>query len=104
MTLRLTLIYYNDFFVKEKKKNRFSPKAYVHREYKLHPSIYLFDRSIVDHLFRCGFVLDYFYFSLLSSMAEQLILRATLEGHNDWVTSVACSPNNDILVSGSRGM
>ncbi|KAJ6171262.1 G-protein comlpex beta subunit CpcB [Penicillium chermesinum] len=36
-------------------------------------------------------------------MAEQLVLRGTLEGHNGWVTSLATSLENpNMLLSGSR--
>ncbi|EPX70722.1 ribosome-associated signaling scaffold [Schizosaccharomyces osmophilus] len=36
-------------------------------------------------------------------MPEQLVLRATLEGHSGWVTSLSTAPENpDILLSGSR--
>ncbi|KAJ3518937.1 hypothetical protein NM208_g14324 [Fusarium decemcellulare] len=36
-------------------------------------------------------------------MAEQLILKGTLEGHNGWVTSLATSMENpNMLLSGSR--
>ncbi|KAL4882082.1 WD40-repeat-containing domain protein [Aspergillus karnatakaensis] len=38
-----------------------------------------------------------------SIMAEQLVLRGTLEGHNGWVTSLATSLENpNMLLSGSR--
>ncbi|KAK0644361.1 WD40-repeat-containing domain protein [Cercophora newfieldiana] len=39
----------------------------------------------------------------VSKMAEQLILKGTLEGHNGWVTSLATSMENpNMLLSGSR--
>lgn len=38
-----------------------------------------------------------------SNMAEQLILKGTLEGHSGWVTSLATSLENpNMLLSGSR--
>merc|ERR1712000_551303 len=38
-----------------------------------------------------------------ATMAEQLILKGTLEGHNGWVTSLATSMENpNMLLSGSR--
>ena len=39
----------------------------------------------------------------LPSMAEQLVIRGTLEGHSGWVTSLATSLENpNMLLSGSR--
>lgn len=36
-------------------------------------------------------------------MAEQLVMRGTLEGHSGWVTSLATSLENpNMLLSGSR--
>lgn len=37
-------------------------------------------------------------------MAETLALRGILEGHTDWVTSIATplDPNSDTILSGSR--
>ena len=36
-------------------------------------------------------------------MAEQLVLRGTLEGHSDWVTSIATTAESgNVIVSGSR--
>lgn len=37
-------------------------------------------------------------------MAESLSLRGTLEGHRDWVTSIATplDPNSDTILSASR--
>ncbi len=37
-------------------------------------------------------------------MAEQLVLRGTLEGHAGWVTSIATpiDPNSDTVLSASR--
>ena len=37
-------------------------------------------------------------------MAESLSLRGTLEGHKDWVTSIATplDPNSDTILSASR--
>merc|ERR1712029_838430 len=39
----------------------------------------------------------------IAIMAEQLILKGTLEGHSGWVTSLATSLENpNLLLSGSR--
>lgn len=38
-------------------------------------------------------------------MAEQLVLKGTLKGHNGWVTQIATNPQiPDKILSGSRGM
>lgn len=58
-----------------------------------------------QHCYRCHFA----HPSILrspdqySNMAEQLILKGTLEGHSGWVTSLATSLENpNMLLSGSR--
>lgn len=39
-------------------------------------------------------------------MGESLVLRGTLEGHSDWVTSIATplDPNSETILSGSRSL